>query len=576
MTLRRALSVLELHPNADLGQARAAYHQLAKQRHPDTGAAKSVEGFIELVQAFDYLKAHLSVNRTQPRPDRASRWPTRAAKRPLRRAGTSARFLYQVAQRCQRVTQRFAAWAREFRALACQRVIRRGVVGPAVWIQDIAGGARHPNVKADPEQPGDTVRGECSNLAAEPSDVPRGRGILCFLLPGPEARPAFDEPATSPDQFIAKTVGAEPRHIVVVQLEISQREPAEQPSPGNQQKRQSLFEQNPDGVMLPDADARIAMTSPAWTVISGCSTDELIGQRPVETWILDPVATMLGDSHPNTAQPRQTLTTTIIRNDAATVELPVATNPLMLDGIPPAIHCATRVITDARGAEDGVHHSQEQLVEMIPDPVWVAGPDGCTEYCNGRFLAYTGKTLEEMQSWTWSSVLHPEDAPHALAAWTQALNSGRDFEAEVRLRHGGDGSYRWHLARAYPLRDDAGRIIRWFGTCTDIEDQKQVQIALRHAREVAEEARIAKDRFLAALSQQLRAPLTPALRAIRSLERDQALSSKQRELLSTARRRIELEARLIDDLLDLTKLGRFIRDADPSPVAAQSTEDRLP
>ena len=82
-------------------------------------------------------------------------------------------------------------------------------------------------------------------------------------------------------------------------------------------------------------------------------------------------------------------------------------------------------------------------------------------------------TLEQTQGWAWESVLHPGDLQNCIELWTHALTTGCDYEVEYRFRRASDGMYRWHLGRAFSLRDERGEIIQWIGTCTDIEDQKR-------------------------------------------------------------------------------------------------------
>ncbi|HEX5273007.1 MAG TPA: PAS domain-containing protein, partial [Gemmataceae bacterium] len=118
------------------------------------------------------------------------------------------------------------------------------------------------------------------------------------------------------------------------------------------------------------------------------------------------------------------------------------------------------------------------IAESIPHLVWVSGPDGATQYVNRRWREYTGLSPEEAMGWGWQSVIHPDDVPGAVDLWRRALRAGGPYAAEFRLR-GADGTYRWHIDRALPLRDGRGDITHWFGTCTDVEEQKRAEQALR-------------------------------------------------------------------------------------------------
>jgi len=113
------------------------------------------------------------------------------------------------------------------------------------------------------------------------------------------------------------------------------------------------------------------------------------------------------------------------------------------------------------------------LLEAIPQMVWSANAEGRVEYANRRWFDYTGLALEEAVYVGWDRLVHPEDRERTAAAWNQASASGSEFEIEHRVRRASDGSYRWHLVRAVPLRTSAGEITNWLGACTEIEDQKQ-------------------------------------------------------------------------------------------------------
>ena len=111
------------------------------------------------------------------------------------------------------------------------------------------------------------------------------------------------------------------------------------------------------------------------------------------------------------------------------------------------------------------------LAEALPHLVWTAQADGSLDYGNGRWLEYTGMQYEEMLAWAWSSIVHPADIATCTAAWKRALDAKSPFEVEYRLRRT-DGAYRWHIGRAQPIFDASREVGRWFGTCTDIDDQK--------------------------------------------------------------------------------------------------------
>jgi PAS domain S-box-containing protein len=123
------------------------------------------------------------------------------------------------------------------------------------------------------------------------------------------------------------------------------------------------------------------------------------------------------------------------------------------------------------------------LIESIPQQIWSTPPDGHTDYCNERWRSYTGLTLEDLRGYGWQRMLHPEDQDQVSRAWQESVATGTPYEQEERHR-GADGTYRWFLSRAVPLRDADGRIVRWYGTNTDIEDRKRAEEALRESEKL--------------------------------------------------------------------------------------------
>ena len=113
------------------------------------------------------------------------------------------------------------------------------------------------------------------------------------------------------------------------------------------------------------------------------------------------------------------------------------------------------------------------LADSIPQIVWTSNPDGSLDYYNKHWFDFTGLTLEETMEKGWEPVLHPDDASKDFKRWKNSLLTGRPYEAEVRFKRASDGVYKWHLARALAMKDDRGKIIKWFGSCTDIDEYKR-------------------------------------------------------------------------------------------------------
>ena len=121
--------------------------------------------------------------------------------------------------------------------------------------------------------------------------------------------------------------------------------------------------------------------------------------------------------------------------------------------------------------------------DSVPQIVWTAGPDGKIDYFNRRFYEYTGLTAEQSHDGGWLSAVHPDDVKGPVEAGRAALLAGEAHETELRIRRGQDGTYRWHLSRAIPMHDAGGQIVQWFGTATDIDDQKRAHEAAQRSEQ---------------------------------------------------------------------------------------------
>ncbi len=131
------------------------------------------------------------------------------------------------------------------------------------------------------------------------------------------------------------------------------------------------------------------------------------------------------------------------------------------------------------------------LADSVPELIWTSTPKGDVDYYNEPWFAYTGMNFEQLSSWGWQQVIHPEDLPNTVERWTHSVKTGEPHEIHVRIRNGKSGIYRWFLARAEARRDDTGAILQWVGACMDIDDQKNVTAGLENQRQQLE-ARVAE------------------------------------------------------------------------------------
>ncbi|WP_375504209.1 PAS domain-containing protein [uncultured Nostoc sp.] len=232
-------------------------------------------------------------------------------------------------------------------------------------------------------------------------------------------------------------------------------------------------------------------------------------------------------------------------------------------------------ITDRKQVEEALRQSEERyrcLAELIPQLVWTANAERALLDVNQRWLEFTGLTPEQAHSIGWKEVVHPEDVIIMAQRWSEAAQQGTSYQAEGRMRRS-DGVYRWHLHQAIGQKDKQGQIVKWFGSATDIEAQKQLEAERdrlfqleQAARAEAEHANRIKDEFLAILSHELRSPLNPILGWTKLLQTRKFNETKTAEALATIERNVKLQTQLIDDLLDVAKILRGKLSIDVTPV----------
>ncbi|MCO5168145.1 MAG: ATP-binding protein [Planctomycetes bacterium] len=211
-----------------------------------------------------------------------------------------------------------------------------------------------------------------------------------------------------------------------------------------------------------------------------------------------------------------------------------------------------RVAAALRESEGRFRH----LAEAMPQVVWTADPAGVVDYYNQRWADLTGLDRDEGLRGGWTQVVHPDDLQRTAAAWRRSVQTGAAYEVVHRIR-AGDGTYRWFLSRALPSHDERGRVARWLGTATDIDDRVRAEEALR-------EADRRKDEFLSMLAHELRNPLAPIRLALDLLEADDP--ARRRRAREVVARQTEHLTRIVDDLLEVSRITRGKIRLEPQDV----------
>ncbi len=219
-------------------------------------------------------------------------------------------------------------------------------------------------------------------------------------------------------------------------------------------------------------------------------------------------------------------------------------------------------ITARRQTEDDLRASEQRfrkIADTMPQIVWVTRPDGYHEYYNRRWYDYTGLTPEESIGFSWNNPIHPADRQMSIDRWNHSLRTGEPYEIEYRFRSQAS-DYRWFLGRALPVRDEAGQVVKWFGTCTDIDEAKRIAAERSQlATDLAESDR-RKDEFLATLAHELRNPLAPIRNGLQILRLTGQQSGQVSEAIERIQDMMERQltqmVRLIDELMDISRISR--------------------
>ena len=209
-------------------------------------------------------------------------------------------------------------------------------------------------------------------------------------------------------------------------------------------------------------------------------------------------------------------------------------------------------ITRRRAAEEAVTETARRfraLVEASAQMVWTTDAQGNILEDSPSWRAFTGQTYEQSRGWGWLDAVHPEDRATARTAWHDAIRTDDTLMSEFRVHHEGSGDHRWTAVRAVPLKGEDGLVGGWVGMNIDVSELRAADAALR-------EADRRKDEFLAVLGHELRNPLAPLTTGIQLLR----TATEKPELVQPVQAMMERQlahlARLVDDLLDLSRVSR--------------------
>ncbi|MFL6197087.1 MAG: PAS domain S-box protein [Thermoanaerobaculia bacterium] len=329
----------------------------------------------------------------------------------------------------------------------------------------------------------------------------------------------------------------------------------------SKERFEAFLRNSPVASWTTDEEGRVVFLSEPYTRIFGITSEQAVGRSVFEIYPL-PFAQEFYDNIRAVAETGGTLETieAAPRPDGTVGHFLVFKFPvrdeagrLLVGGVATDITDMNRANEALRASEERFRLATEAISGMIYD--WDLETDR-VERSQG-LVGLAGYWPEEMAADldSWKSRVHPEDSPRVQREIDHAIAGGAaSFSVEYRFRHR-DGRVLHAWDKGLIVRDGQGKAVRVVGSTIDITDRQRVQEELERAHREAQAASDAKDRFLATLSHELRTPLTPVLAVLSQLEADSGLDGHARDF-AMIRRNVELEARLIDDLLDLTRVAR--------------------
>ena len=322
-----------------------------------------------------------------------------------------------------------------------------------------------------PDRPRDNQAAHSPDFFTSPGDRPKGSGLDVFGL--------RKDGAEVPIEIGLSSIEAdEGRFVLASIVDITERKRAQEDLALAEKRFRRLLDASPVGVVESTWEGEVLRANDAfyrmigWDRVSFASAGLDLRKITPEEWI------QATDAHRHAARANRSSTLyekEYWRRDGARV--PVVVGLSVDEAASDDVIAVVVDISEQKRAERLLRENERQLrtlADAMPQIVWTARPDGAVDYFNQRWYEFTGSSPAGEADEVWRPVMHPDDFQSCLDVWHASVTSGQPFETQYRFWDRKSSAYRWHLGRALPLRDDAGQILKWVGTCTDIDDHKRL------------------------------------------------------------------------------------------------------
>jgi PAS domain S-box-containing protein len=333
----------------------------------------------------------------------------------------------------------------------------------------------------------------------------------------------------------------------------------------------AIVESSDDAIISRDLNGVITSWNAGAERLFGYTAQEAIG-RPVT--MLIPLANIDEETnileHIRRGESIEHYETVRRRKDGKLLDISLTVSPIRdRQGRVIGASKIARDITEQKEVEKAIREAGERfrfMAESMPQKISTAKSSGEVDYINQQWMEYTGQAAGQIKDWGWTQFIHPDDKAENVRAWKQSIDTGDPFQFEHRLRHA-DGSYRWHLSRALPMRDSKGNVSMWIGSTTDIQAVRDQEERLLRTEKMAAAGQLA-----ASMAHEINNPLSSVTNSLYLLENYANLNEEARLFASTAAAELARVTRIVKQSLSYYRVGTIPRDLDLGDIVNESLE----